>query len=102
MSVNQVISCLPKLSRNQLSSRLVAKVVQESSNQIDWLLEVVRESSNQLFTEVIINNLPVKLTIFRVGALYMYKSSPSFDIYLQYMFSTRTVCTYICNFLCVH
>jgi hypothetical protein len=51
------------------SNQLFTEVVQESSNQL--FAEVFLESSNQLFAEVI-NNLPVKLTIFRVGELHIY------------------------------
>ena len=73
-SRNQVINCLPKLSWNQVINCLLkSSLIICKSNW--WYLELV---------------------------LYTCTCTSSFNIYLQYLFITCTVCTYICNFLCVH
>ena len=71
-SRNQVINCLPKSAWNQVISCLLKSSLIICPSNW-WYLELV-----------------------------LYTCTSSFNIYLQYLFITCTVCTYICNFLCVH
>ena len=95
-SGNQVINCLLKSSRNQVINCLP----KSAWNQVISCLPKL--SWNQVINCLLKSSLIICQSNWWYLELVLYTCTSSFNIYLQYLFITCTVCTYICNFLCVH